>query len=188
MPPPPREPDSASPGAQISSLSPPKLKETPPAIAVSATFTAEALEPTLGFWLRELKLDFQIRFSPYNQVFQQLLDPAGLFASNRNGLNVVLVRFEDWSRFRNSSTVGELEEEVRNLESALRSAAARGGAPMLVCLCPASPEFLSDPARAGFAARSEQALRSALRDLNTVHLVTPGDIHRLRSEEHTSEL
>src|ERR1051326_3740923 len=111
--PPPREPDSPSPGAQISSLSPPKQKEGPPAIAITATFTAETLEPTLAFWLRELKFDYQIRFAPYNQVFQQLLDPAGLFAGNRNGLNVVLVRFEDWARFRGSFTVAELEEEVR---------------------------------------------------------------------------
>jgi FkbH-like protein len=177
--PPPREPDSASPGAHISSSSPPQQKETPPAIAISASFTAEALEPTLAFWLRELKLDFQIRFAAYNQVFQQLLDPAGLFASNRNGLNVVLVRFEDWARFRDSTDVAELEEEVRHLESALRSAAGRAGSPMLVCLCPASPAFLSDPVRAAFAARSEEALRSALRDLNAVHVATTGEIQRL---------
>ena len=94
----------------------------PAVIAISATFTAEALEPTLAFWLRELQLDFQVRFAPYNQVFQQLLDPAGLLLNNRNGLNVVLVRFEDWARFRDAVSIAELEENVRNLESALRSA------------------------------------------------------------------
>ncbi|PYT24150.1 MAG: hypothetical protein DMG58_26585, partial [Acidobacteria bacterium] len=158
---------------------PHKHNEAPPAVAISATFTAEALEPTLGFWLRKLHLDFQIRFAPYNQVFQQLLDPAGLFAGNRNGLNVVLVRFEDWARFRDSTSIGELDEEVRHLESALRSAAGRAGSPMLVCLCPASPEFLSDASRAAFAARSEEALRSALRDLSPLHLVTAGEIQQL---------
>ena len=50
---------------------------------------------------------------------------------------------------------------------------------MLVCLCPASPEFLSDASRAAFAARSEEALRSALRDLSPVHLVTAGEIQQL---------
>jgi hypothetical protein len=64
-------------------------KELTSAIAISATFTPEALEPTLACWLRKLKLEFPIRFASYNQVFQQLLDPAGLFAANRNGLNVV---------------------------------------------------------------------------------------------------
>ncbi len=178
MPPPPRESDSASPGAHVTAQAP-QRKEAPPAIAISATFTAEAIEPTLAFWLRELKLDFQVRFAPYNQVFQQLLDPAGLLAGNRNGLNVVLVRFEDWARFRDAVSLRELAENVRHLESALRSAAGAEGSPMLVCLCPASPEFLSDPARAAFAAQSEETLRLALRDLSTVHLVTTGEVQRL---------
>ena len=65
-------------------------------IAISATFTAEALEPALAFWNRELGSDSEIRFAGYNQVFQQLLDPEGLFARNRGGFNVALVRFEDW--------------------------------------------------------------------------------------------
>jgi len=123
MPPPSRESDSQSTGAHVSPSVPLNKKETSPAVAISATFTAEALEPTLAFWLRELNLDFQIRFAPYNQVFQQLLDPAGLFAGNRNGLNVVLVRFEDWARFRDSTNIAELDEEVRHLESAVCSAA-----------------------------------------------------------------
>ena len=66
------------------------------AIAISATFTAEAIQPGLEFWARELGLEYEIEFAGYNQLFQQLLDPAGLFASNRGGINVALARFEDW--------------------------------------------------------------------------------------------
>src|SRR5437762_7446139 len=120
MPPPPRETDPTS--ARLHSLPSTSEQKESPVVAVSATFTAEALEPALAFWLNELKLDYQIRFAPYNQVFQQLLDPASLLAQNRNCLNVVLARFEDWARFRESVTVGELEAEVQNFESALRSA------------------------------------------------------------------
>ena len=46
--------------------------------------------------MRELGLPGEIRFAAYNQVFQELLDPAGLFARNTGGVNVVLVRFDDW--------------------------------------------------------------------------------------------
>ncbi|MEZ4662209.1 MAG: FkbM family methyltransferase, partial [Caldilineaceae bacterium] len=35
-------------------------------------------------------------FAPYNQIFQQLLDPASPLANNKNGLNVLLVCLEDW--------------------------------------------------------------------------------------------
>jgi FkbH-like protein len=153
-------------------------KELTSAIAISATFTPEALEPTLACWLRKLKLEFPIRFASYNQVFQQLLDPAGLFAANRNGLNVVLVRFEDWVRFRDQVSIPELEENVRHLASAVRSAAGTLASPILVCICPASPEFLQDPGRAQFAAQAEQSLQNDLQDLSSVHLVTTGALQR----------
>ena len=121
MPPPSRESDPVPTGAPTS---PAQEATHHPVIAISATFTSEALEPTLAFWLGELKLDYQVRFAPYNQVFQQLLDPTSLLGGNRNGINVVLVRFEDWARFRNAVSIPELEVEVRNLESALRSSAS----------------------------------------------------------------
>ena len=173
---PPREFDPGPAGLHVSAPQEQPLKSV---IAISATFTAEALEPTLAFWLRELRLEFQIRFAPYNQVFQQLLDPTGLLAGNRNGLNVVLVRFEDWVRFRHAASVAELESEVRSLESALRSAAGAAGSPVLVCVCPASPEFLSDHDRAQFVTRSEESLRSALQGMGAVHLVTTAELGRL---------
>src|SRR5207245_1717997 len=132
MPPPPREPDRALPNL----TSTPQSSQAPQKsafIAISATFTAEPLEPPLAFWLRELGLDHQIRFAPYNQVFQQLLDPSSLLARNRSGMNVVLVRFEDWSRFREASGIRDLEDNVERLAQALRSAAESGSSPVVVC-------------------------------------------------------
>ena len=53
------------------------------AIAISATFTAEAIQPALAFWAGELGLDYEIRFAGYNTLFQQLLDPAGCSPQSR---------------------------------------------------------------------------------------------------------
>ncbi len=156
---------------------PPQSKDPAPAIAISATFTAEALETTLAFWLRELKLDYQIRFASYNQVFQQLLDPSGLLAGNRNGFNVILVRFEDWVRFRGQISIAELEEHVQRFMSAARSTASV--APMLVCVCPASQKFLNDRDRAGFVSRAEELLQRTFDGSGTVHLVTAAELQRL---------
>jgi FkbH-like protein len=176
MPPPSRESDPASTGTPLSTA--PEATHRP-ILAISATFTPEALEPSLAYWLAELKLDHQVRFAPYNQVFQQLLDPTSLLGGNRNGINVVLVRFEDWARFRNAVSIPELEVEVRNLESALRASASSAPSPVLVCLCPASRGFMSDADRARFVARSEESLRSALRDTGAVRLVSAAEIERL---------
>jgi len=67
-------------------------------IAISATFTAEAIQPGLAFWAGELGLECEIRFAGYNQLFQQLLDAGELFARNRGGFNVALVRFDEENR------------------------------------------------------------------------------------------
>ena len=68
-------------------------------IAVCGTFTTESIEDPLRFWLDELEMPGQIKFAPFDQVFQQLLDPASLLAANRAGLNVLLIRLEDWALF-----------------------------------------------------------------------------------------
>ncbi|MCA1601397.1 MAG: hypothetical protein LC776_07060, partial [Acidobacteria bacterium] len=49
-------------------------------IAITATFTAEPIEESLSFWMQELDISSEIEFAPYNQVFQQLLDPASLLS------------------------------------------------------------------------------------------------------------
>jgi FkbH-like protein/FkbM family methyltransferase/non-ribosomal peptide synthase protein (TIGR01720 family) len=71
--------------------------QTRSTLAIAATFTAEPLAPVLGSWLETLGLDAEVTFAPYNQVFQQLLDGQTLLARNQ-GLNALLVRFEDWMR------------------------------------------------------------------------------------------
>ena len=68
-------------------------------MAVAATFTVEPLHDALAFWMEELGLDATIEFAPYNQVFQELLDPGSLLSRNRGGMNLTLVRVEDWLRF-----------------------------------------------------------------------------------------
>jgi FkbH-like protein/FkbM family methyltransferase len=65
-----------------------------PVVAVAATFTAEPIAPALDFWLRALWPGGRVAFAPFDQVFQQILDPAS--ALRRAGAGVVLVRMIDW--------------------------------------------------------------------------------------------
>src|SRR3954469_16372711 len=103
------------------------------AIAISATFTAEAIQPGLAFWAGELGLEYEIRFAGYNQLFQELLDPAGLFARNRGGINVAMVRFEDWRQ-------AGIAAESQRLVDAIRGAAAAFASPLILVICPPSSE------------------------------------------------
>jgi FkbH-like protein len=140
------------------------------AIAISATFTAEAIQPALAFWIAELRLDYEIRFAGYSQLYQQLLDPAGLFARNRGGFNVALVRFEDSLRDGGPDAP---EEHGRRLVEAVRAAAAAFSAPLILVICPATPEHI-----AGFE-RADRVLRAGLADLPTVHLIAPAGIEAM---------
>ncbi|MGD0501034.1 MAG: HAD-IIIC family phosphatase [Bryobacteraceae bacterium] len=135
------------------------------AIAISATFTAEAIQPGLAFWIAELGLEYGIRFAGYNTLFQQLLDPAGLFASNRGGINVALARFEDWQ-------AAGVDEQVRRLAEALRLAAAYP-APLVLAICPPSSRQEN-----GFDSRV-RVLRKAVADLPGVFFMTPADLDAL---------
>ena len=74
-------------------------------IAIAATFTAEPVEEALAFWIEEIERPGSIEFAPYNQVYQQLLDPNSLLGRNHQGINVVLLRLEDWQRFHEAQTV-----------------------------------------------------------------------------------
>src|SRR6478752_1214219 len=123
-----------------------------PTLAVAATFTAEPLQDALGFWMRELGQDAIIEFAPYNQVFQELLDPASLLSRNQSGVNIVLLRVEDWLRFDRDDGTGQeiearLERDACDLIEALQIAAARSATPYLLTLCPASPIALADSSR-----------------------------------------
>jgi FkbH-like protein len=148
-------------------------------IVISATFTADAIEQTLAFWMRELGFDYRIRMAPYNQVFQLLLDPGGALASNHGGVNVLLARFEDWSRGPDTAhpetrLEAHLETNVRHFAASLKSAAQSFATPLVVCICPASPGSGAD-----LQSRLQEMVTAAVAGLNTVHLVTQREIDAL---------
>jgi FkbH-like protein len=99
-------------------------------IAITANFTAEPLAESLEYWLDQLHLTAKLEFAPYNHVLQSLLDPRGVFALNQArlneaGLNVVLVRSEDWAW-------------NAELIAAVKKAAFASSSAILVCACPPS--------------------------------------------------
>jgi hypothetical protein len=101
--------------------------------SVSATFTAEPLRPVFNFWGDRLRAAVDVRFAPYNQIHQTLLDPGSVFGRNTHGVNIVLVRLQDLG------SGPKLETNVRDLMDELRSSLERLNAPLIFCLCPSAP-------------------------------------------------
>jgi FkbH-like protein len=150
-------------------------------IAIAATFTVEPVEESLQFWIKELNLPASIAFTPYNQVFQQLLDPASRFASNRRGMNVVLIRLEDWLGTETTPTVASrakelVERNARELLRALKTAASRSMTPLLLCICPASKASAANAGQAALFRRVEIMLADGLRDVRHVSLLISAEL------------
>jgi FkbH-like protein len=151
-------------------------------IAVAATFTAEPLEEPLAYWLHELGWSARIRFAPYGQVFQPLLDPAGPFLTQENGLNVLLVKTDDWAASAGADPADsrgvapELESRVRDLVAAVRSAADRSNVSCLVMFCPIGPETSANDQQAGRIAGLEAAALSEMGTLNGVYAVSSAEL------------
>ena len=76
------------------SAGPVSAKELP--LCVASTFTAEPIADSLRFWGAHFGHPVRVDFAPYNQVFQQLLDPMSAFRRNRDGINLIVLSLEDW--------------------------------------------------------------------------------------------
>jgi amino acid adenylation domain-containing protein/FkbH-like protein len=152
-------------------------------VAVCGTFTTEPLEEPLRFWLDELEIPSRVKFAPYDQVFQQLLDPASLLATNRHGLNVLLIRLNDWEsqgaspELPAASTFGQvIKQNADEFVRAIRSAVARGDAPMLVCFCPPSRLAATDTSKSQALAELETAVAGALENIPGVYVATTAEL------------
>ena len=117
-----------------------------PAVVLAATFTAEPLIAPLGHFLREVRLPLGTNVAPFGQIFQQLLDPTSQFLRNRGGVNVLLLRFEDWLNDEGGRLMvsaeqrRKLERNADDLVAALRSASLASSVPIVVAICPPSVE------------------------------------------------
>jgi len=154
-------------------------------IAVAASFTAEPLEDALNFWMQELGIPAQVEFAPYNQIFQQLLDPTSLLAQNQRGVNVILLRFEDWRRDSTGSIAEIAEKADRNLEDLLTALkAAPSATPRLVCLCPDSPSAQADPDWQVLSQRLEAEMVAELSKVSGLYLVRSPDFAAYPVADH----
>lgn len=143
-------------------------------IVISAAFTAEPLAESLHFWMLQQQIPAHIRFAPYSQVFQQLLDPTSLLATNAEGVNVIVLRLEDWAQKYTGPDAGLfqiLEQNVRDFLDALVVSRTYHGAPCIVCVCPPSERITAHPERCDFLDRLDHMLRQQIATVPYVKLL-----------------
>ncbi len=148
-------------------------------IGIAATFTAQPVEEFLRFWMHELDLTGDIEFAPFNQIFQQLLDPSSTLSGDRNSVSVLLLRLEDLSDLTDAapnSPFGTRAELVRELAEGVEALVQRTGTPVLAHLCPPSSTTLNDAGRNWALQVLEDRLASRLGEIAGVHVVTSAEL------------
>ncbi len=165
-----------------------RRREQKQTITVTSTFTAEPVASSLLFWMKELGIHAEMVFAPYNQMFQQLLDPSSLVSRNADGINIVLVRMSDWQRFEEAASEAAAKQEiarnVNELVSALQTAAQRSPAPILLGVCPPAQKLAARPGWTEFFTRMEQVLLSELDMPPRVDVITSAQTLNLYSVEN----
>ncbi|HET8847055.1 MAG TPA: HAD-IIIC family phosphatase, partial [Ktedonobacteraceae bacterium] len=167
-----------------------RVKEAPRLqrqIAVTATFTADPLEEPLNWWLGELNWSAEVHFAPYQQLYQQLLDRDSLLQSNRDGVNILLIRFEDWLRVKDDApdarvaieclpdSPAKVERNIQDLLQALLGATQQNTVPYLLCICPPSPAIQGNEVLQELFQRMEHLLSTELRSSEGVYVVTSSE-------------
>jgi FkbH-like protein len=122
-------------------------------VIVAATFQAEPLRPVLTHLLRTIDIDAEVTFAPYNQVVQQLLDPASAPATNDRGVNVVLMQLD---------ALQQQVDDVQLVIEAVRHCAASGSASWIVASCPPLPAVFEDDTRRASWQQAEDRLCEGL--------------------------
>ncbi len=170
---------SAALEAQVKASRSRKAEQT---IAIASTFTADPIGESLQYWAKELELSAEVEFAPYNQVFQELLNPWSLLNENARGLNVLLIRPEDWSK-TNAASSEDRAKELRGIaeefSNALKASVSRSTVPILVVLCPASPSVINDLSLHSAVDSVETFLAVEIEQLSGAHIITPAELLKL---------
>ncbi|MEO8306279.1 MAG: HAD-IIIC family phosphatase [Betaproteobacteria bacterium] len=154
-------------------------------LAIAATFSAEAIQPSLAFWMDELELPARFAFAAYNQLFQELLDPASVLSANTHGFNIVLLRVEDWlaadpdgecAAAEGADPCADLRRKVADFVETLAAAVRRSSASWMLVGCPASPAHEGGSGRSRLFAEMDALLVDGLADVPGVDVVTSAEL------------
>ncbi|UCH49735.1 MAG: SDR family NAD(P)-dependent oxidoreductase [Betaproteobacteria bacterium] len=150
-------------------------------LVISATFTAKPLLPVIEFWTKSLGWSVDSELAPYNQVYQQLLNPQSALSSNQSGLNVILIRFGDWLRELPETNLATAQPMLAwglsELIDALTAYARRPHCRSLLVICPESAAHRQDKAWERLIRPLEQRLVDAVSGLSGLDVVRSEDYH-----------
>lgn len=145
-------------------------------LAVSATFTAEPIKEYIQWWGKQFGQKIQVEFAAYNQVFQELLTPTSLLSTNK-GVNLLLVRMEDWIREDKGSDVEKckkLERSFTEFIEVLKN--KKREVPYFIGVFPLSTHLNHSQAILNYLEVLNMRWKEALKEQENIHLIDFTDL------------
>ncbi|MFQ5734368.1 MAG: SDR family NAD(P)-dependent oxidoreductase [Planctomycetaceae bacterium] len=154
-------------------------------VAISANFTCEPILPGLQFWFEELGFDAAAAIAPYGQVVQELLNPTSVLSTNDRGVNVVLLRIQDWFRESADEMIASRESVRSHLETAadefvraMHTHRSQASCETLLVLCPCESDAEAKGGLADLLAMVEEQLLAKLSTVPGLNTVVARESHR----------
>ena len=148
-------------------------------LSIASTFTSNPVEDVLRFWSKKFGYNSTVLFSPYDQVFQELLDQNSSLNHPDNDARVVFIKMDDW--IRSLPDTGELSvhshigENINSLCEYAAKAAAYVEAPLFVIITRNSKGSLISPEK---QSTYEQRIINDLSVHSNIYVTTSGEIDK----------
>ncbi|MBC7888347.1 MAG: amino acid adenylation domain-containing protein [Ferruginibacter sp.] len=149
---------------------------------ICASFVIEPVQEYVEYWSNEFELNIDVSLAPYNQVFQQLINPQSLLNTGK-GINVLFIRIDDWLRDQAGiaplEQAGFLNRNFLELVEAIKNIADSSFVPFMVGIVPlyASPSLSNEVIVLNDQLNNE--LEAFIKTMPRFHLLNLGKIARL---------
>ena len=143
-------------------------------IAIAASFTAEPMQDTFEFLFERLGWSADLAFAPFNQIFQELVNPTSLLRRNTNGANLIFLRFDDLIELADKaaaqSPAARLRANLAELVTTVQTSAPAFRVPLCIFICPSSTQLSATVPEEGLL-RTDFTTR--LQAIPGVNILTP---------------
>ncbi|MEO6228748.1 MAG: amino acid adenylation domain-containing protein [Ferruginibacter sp.] len=152
---------------------------------ICASFVLDPVQEYIEYWSNEVDLNIAVSMAPYNQVFQQLLNPQSLLHS-KTGINVLFIRLDDWLREKNNAGLTEIEylDNIHNeLSLAIEQAGKNTVVPFLVGIVPVLNTVAFSKETIAHISQLNEKLQLLVKKLPAFHLLNLTEIASLYEVE-----
>lgn len=154
-------------------------------ISIAATFTCHPIENALTFWGEKFGYKLGVNFSPYDQIFQELLDQHSSLNSPDNDARILLIRLDDWIRnllkTEQSDLHSYINENIRYLIESISTANSYSNAPLFLMITRNSPYSFITPDQ---LKEFERFIQDPFSKDTSIFVFTSGDIDEQYSVEN----